>query len=146
MASSYSTKRKAQATHNYEAYQYLFKADRDEFLDWAVTAAYYSANHYAKSKIFPHTEKVDGDDSTFDNFEDYYNILHQKKGRSLHKVLIDLSYKELPTKIAASIKKLHDLSNTARYHDYKLSAYGSKDKLKDDLNAKIHVVKDHCSA
>lgn len=145
MASSYSTERIAHANHNYEAYLYLFKAESDKFLDWAITTAYYSANHYAKGKIFPHSEKVNDQKLSFDDFEDYYNKLHQRSDRSLHNVLIDLAYKELPKEIAAAIKKLHDLSNTARYHDYKLSNHGSKPKLKKDLQSKIDKVKAHCS-
>lgn len=146
MASSYSTERIAHANHNYEAYLYLFNAENDEFLDWAITAAYYSANHYAKGKLFPHSEKIEEESKSFDDFEDYYNKLHRRTGRSLHKVLIDLAYKELPNKVAASIKKLHDLSDTARYHDYKLSNHGSKSKLKKDLQSKIDTVKNHCSS
>ena len=61
-------------------------------------------------------------------------------------MLIDLSYKELPKEIAGAIKKLHDLSDTARYHDYKLSRHGNKNDIKRDVQSKLDKVKSHCES
>ena len=143
MVLSYSSQRKEHALHNYEAFLYLIKAKDDQFLDWAITTAYYSANHYVKSKIFP--VKENSKDIIYEEFDAYCIKKNKYKGRSLHKVLIDLAYRELPNEIAGSLKKLHDYSDTARYHDYKLSMHGKKDSLKKDIQSKMDKVKDFCT-
>lgn len=51
----------------------------------------------------------------------------------------------MDNRIAGAIKKLHDYSDTARYHDYNFSDHPNKVELKRDIQSKIDKVKDYCT-
>lgn len=145
MGSSYNTKRIKHANHNYETFLYLLREKDYKFLDWAITTAYYAANHYSKGKLFPHTEVIKGKKQTFNNFDDYFNVRYFGKKYSLHKALIALAYTEMDNSIAGALKRLHDLSDTARYHDYELSNHANKEDLKKSVQSKIDQIRDYCT-
>lgn len=107
------------ALHNEKACNYLDK--KKEFTDWVITTAFYSSLHFVNYKIFPFKEG---------NIEytslDIYHSSVMTAGRKIskHGLLCELVRKRL-VNIAPDYRHLKDISNTARYVDYKHHRYVS---------------------
>lgn len=114
------------AKHNEKVCNYVSK--KEEFCDWIITTAFYSAVHYVRHYMLPikHTNGV-----TYDCFEKYFSSSkYADEGR--HGFQNRFVTHNIP-EIAAEYKQLHDWCTNARYFEYNqprnLSNY-AKDNLK----------------
>lgn len=90
---------------------------KNEFADWIITTAFYSALQFVSYYVFPIeiTDK-NGKKRVFGNIDSYYRVNNHNR-ISKHNLLSDLVYHWNP-KIADEYKWLLDMSMTARYQNY----------------------------
>lgn len=133
---TYSEKRLQHAEHNESACDYLNASD--DFLDWVVTTAFYSALHFVEHKLFPRTEKVKGQVVKYETFDDWYKAVGIDNKHSELRQLVQYT---CPGYVSSSYRALLDSSYSARYRHYATSR-ALADKAKRDLDN----VKAHCTA
>ena len=104
--------RREHAIHNLEACRFL--KENSNFNDWVITTAYYTANHFVRYKIFPHTI----DNQTFKSFDECYNRYNHQVSK--HNYLGNLVAQNLPP-INEAFWFLIKACHSARYYDYKVS-------------------------
>ncbi len=102
-----------QAKHNESVCNYISSCSDQEYCDWVITTAFYSAIHYIRHQMFPYD---DGEGVTYKSFE---RLVKDKKtneeGR--HGFQLRMVVEEHRS-IAFYYQKLHDLSRNARYNNY----------------------------
>ncbi len=123
------------AEHNEKACHYLNHSD--EFRDWVISTAFYSALHYVRSMILPYKVVDNGKTKTIPDFESLYSFL--KKGtQTKHRFLIHLIEHE-HSDISDDYSNLFDLAYKARYLNYIF------DKSISDLAIKrLKNIKEYC--
>jgi len=90
------------------------------FEDWVITTAFYSALHLVRENKFPIKVKTkEGNEIEITNLEHYVNW-HGLKSKNKHTVLKGLA-KSISAKCGRNYNRLHDFSQTSRYHGYALS-------------------------
>lgn len=108
---STSDKHRTHAEHNEAVCTYL--QQREEFADWIITTAFYSALHWVEYLIFPYA----GTDKVFQSLDEY--VVHQRRTNpayslSHHETRVRLF--EANNRIAgAQFRWLKDLSRKSRY-------------------------------
>lgn len=131
-----SSNRFLHAKHNEKVCNFL--QQKPEFSDWIITTAFYSALHYVTHKIFPLSFELNGKKINCDTFDVYCRYNNPKKisKHEFRKELVEIHCQE----IADIFDRLHDLSNNARYVDYKL------DRKDSDLaRASLKRIKEFCT-
>ena len=124
------------AQHNEATCDHLGKTD--DFLDWVVTTAFYSALHYVEHRLFPRTEKVKGAVVKYETFEDWYKAVGYNNKHSELRQLVQYS---CPGYVSSSYRALLDSSYTARYRHYATSR-----PLADKARKDLENVKAYCTA
>ena len=103
------------ALHNYKACQALKKMQ--DYPDWVITTAFYSALQFVKYKMFP----LELEGKTFNEFENYFILQKQKGNRdSKHTMLVKL-VKEQVRHIHPYYRGLRQYCDNARYLNYKVN-------------------------
>jgi len=114
-----------QARHNESVCNYLGK--KDEHSDWVITTAFYSAIHYVRHLMLSFTDS-DVSDINFESiFRIKKNVSEGRHGFQLR--YVNNNYNE----IKYEYKRLHDLSENARYMNYlftRTDATNAKEYLK----------------
>lgn len=105
-------KRKNHGERNKNLSKELF--DKAQYLDWAITTAFYSAIHFVEDKILPC--QVQGQHCT--NIDDVKKA-YSMRGR--HAARERLVSDHLELKVAVRYKWLDDKSRYARYTTYKIT-------------------------
>jgi len=99
-----------QALHNEKVCDFLH--ENNQFYDWVVTTAFYSALHYVHYVIFPIEKAIDGKKHIASTIGDYCSLISTKDNK--HKVLTDLVYTNCKG-IGTAYKALLDMSFLSRY-------------------------------
>ena len=102
------------AEHNREVYLYL--CQKPEFCDWIITTAFYSAIHYVRFRMLPFEVTYKTTKTVYSEFESLFNALRKdNEGRHGFQLKwVGTHYSE----IKFSYRRLHELSNEARYINY----------------------------
>ncbi len=97
--------------HNFKACTYISK--KEDFCDWTITIAFYAAIHYVRHLMLPLSDFG----ATYTTFE---SLFRAKKidGEGRHGYQLRFVREHFP-KIAHKYAWLHDMSNNARYINYK---------------------------
>ena len=105
------------AKHNRKVCNFLNQ--REQYSDWVITVAFYSAMKYIEHKIFPMDILVAGKASKVQDFDQFYTSEYTLKGKDInkHSALVSLVDEQLPN-IAPSYRWLKSTAYTARYHNY----------------------------
>ena len=128
------------AQHNEKVCQHL--SLNQEFTDWVITTAFYSALHYISYKVFPFTiPSSNGEPSiTVNSIDQYYNTPSgSSKNLSKHQLLAKLADLHC-SPICEDYRWLLDMSMNARYSNYQHMVQVSQRAM--SLLTKI---KKHCS-
>ncbi len=119
------------ANHNKEVCEYIDK--KAGYNDWVITTAFYSAIYYCDYKIFPlvlnntATQK----EETYNTIDEYYRVYKKTNiNKSKHFCRSRLVYIYL-NKISSDFDKLWDLSQNARYMNYKIDKELSTGAIRD---------------
>lgn len=105
------------AEHNKLVSFYL--ANKDDFADWTVITAFYSAMHYVDCKIFPINEQTDGGHKfKINNIDQYKNVKGISKDK--HSIRADLVRSKC-NDIYSNFEWLRSACHTARYSNYLMS-------------------------
>lgn len=132
--STFGDHHKKHAEHNEEVYNYLRK--NPEYIDWVITAAFYTTIYYVQYKIFPYKMKFAGKTITLNSIEEY----HEYSGvQSIH-----ASRKKIVSELLTcrrAYKQLHDLCMTARYNQYE---FENPEKLDVKVDKWLKEVKKAC--
>lgn len=124
------------AQHNEKACLYLNGSD--EFRDWVITTAFYSAMHFIRSIILPYKLVEGGKTITLADFESLY-IRLKKGSQTKHRFLLDF-VEETHPEISNDYNNLFDLAYKARYVNYQF------DKSISDLAMKrLKNIKEYCA-
>lgn len=124
------------AKHNERVCNFLSK--KEDFTDWIITTAFYSAIHFVDHKIFPFEEAG----FKFTSIEQYFTYWKVNDFPSMDKHSIrDNLVITLCPEISTAFSWLRAQCYTARYHDYnytrpRVAANQAKDYLKH--------IKDYC--
>lgn len=106
------------ASHNEEVCNYLTL--KQEYSDWIITTAFYTALHFVSYEIFPFTLKGKEQDAKgiiIGSVFQYQHLLGLWR-KSRHKITGDLCEKLCP-EIASDYARLYDMSANARYTNYR---------------------------
>jgi len=127
------------AKHNEEVCNFL--SPQENYIDWVITTAFYSAIHYVDHKLFPmKVNHESGSKFTIKSIDEYRNNF-PKKGIDKHTYRAELVQSRCAP-IHANFLWLRSASGTARYSNYIFS------KPKEVLvTAKKHLeaISIHCS-
>lgn len=127
------------AEHNEKAYRYLSK--EPEFCDWIITTAFYSAIHYIRHAMFPHQIQLkDGKAHTFNEFESLFNNL-KRDGEGRHGFQLNW-VRDNYSEISKNYRRLHELSNEARYFNYQFPA----EKIIPEVNGHLKAIRRFCKS
>jgi len=110
--------RRKHALHNEEVCKYLIER-QDEFGDWVVTTAFYSALHWVCYHLFPRTEENGETSEVINNIDQYCNFAYGRR-MSKHDATIEL-LKEVCPDIAKRYSSLYENCMSARYRDFDVS-------------------------
>ncbi len=124
------------ALHNESVCNYL--EVKQEFADWVITTAFYSALHFVSYKIFPFQVKSIQDKNTSIENLDQFSNYNNPKRKSKHELLAELVFKNCP-KISEDYDWLLDMSMTARY-----SYYQHDKEIANKAKRLMTVVKNEC--
>lgn len=110
--------RLAHAMHNEDVCNHL--SLKEEFADWTITTAFYSALHFVSHKIFPFKVKaIEGKMTDIETLDQYYSYSKSlKKSISKHELLLELVGEKLTEETYNYYDWLYSSANTARYHHY----------------------------
>ena len=125
------------AKHNEEVYRYL--TDHPEYCDWIITTAFYSSIHYVRHKIFPYKGTLkNGKEIEYNDFESlYFNFRKDSEGRHGFQLnWVKKNYEE----IKFPYRRLHELSNEARYINYQFDTK----KLLPEINLHLKKIRLYC--
>jgi hypothetical protein len=86
----------------------------NDFYDWVVTTAFYTALHYVEGRIFP----MPGNPS-YPDFDTYWDAQKEFLQCSKHKAMSRLVRNKLPL-AAKAYNALMDSCNNARYKNYEV--------------------------
>ena len=118
-----------------------FISHKEDFADWIVITAFYSALHYVDHKIFPIKEKTEGGHTfKIDNIDQLYNNLSKKSEIRKHSLRETMVRKHC-NGASASFNWLKSTCETARYFNYKFPKPRDTSKTAKDHLA---VVKSVC--
>jgi hypothetical protein len=121
------------AKHNEDLCLKLFA--ENNWNDWVVTTAFYSAIHYVDNRIFPLKIK----EKEYHNIDEY--VLTCTDGiKSKHDARTKL-VKHHAHKAFPAYKLLRDTCRTARYNDYKLS-----DAMAEAATKQLALIKSLCTS
>lgn len=109
-----TSRRLAHALHNERACHFLGK--KPEYSDWVVTTAFYAAVHFAEHRLFPREVETDGGTVRVPDVDAYRRLVRERRGN--HAVRQDLVALHCP-EISGAFDYLRDLSQSARYIDYR---------------------------
>lgn len=123
--SSTEPSRLSHARHNLDACELLRRQDGHS--DWVVTTAFYAANHYVRSKIFPVTEHWIDADVTDDTFGGYCTRRGQKSDHGQLKKLVRRHLKP----VYGRYTRLLEASWASRYNDYRIASTVERAALED---------------
>lgn len=99
-----------QAEHNEKVCNYI--SAKKDFGDWVITTAFYSAIHYIRHMVLPHTSG----EFVYHDFEELFaNCKRDKEGR--HGFQLSFVRKNHDA-ISVDYKRLHEMSENARYNCY----------------------------
>ena len=109
--------KKQHAIHNEKTCDYLLASN--QFNDWVITTAFYSALHYVQHEMFPMYESG----KSHSNFENYFNNVLKRKNKRInkHSATIELVKHKLP-KCSNYYRWLYDACMNARYNNYSVSS------------------------
>ncbi|MBK9983717.1 MAG: hypothetical protein IPP15_15300 [Saprospiraceae bacterium] len=106
------------AKHNHKLADQLFK--EGEFMDWALTVAYYASINYVKHHIFPLPDHgLSHLGEPIKSFDDYCTYF---KPADRHAALCDLFMNKCNKNIGISLRTLMNDCKTARYNDYMIES------------------------
>lgn len=125
------------AQHNEKACMRI--DDLQDFPDWVITTAFYSAIHYIQFKIFPLTDHNGKGIVIYKSFVEYDKAENPIRTDSRHKVILKLVKKYCP-QIEPEYRSLFDTCLTARYSNYKVIPDATV-KAKEDLL----IIKSYCN-
>jgi hypothetical protein len=125
--------------HNEKVCEYIDL--KQDFADWTITTAFYSALQFVKYKIFPFKmPAIEGKETNIEDLDDY--ILYQRNNTSnkvdRHQVLADLVEKHCPV-ISEDYNWLLDMSKNARYSNYQ-----HPKEIANKSKRLMRVIKKHC--
>jgi hypothetical protein len=124
------------AFHNEKTCNYLSR--KDEFSDWVITTAFYSALHYVRHFILPYRHStIDAGAVEFDDFESLFSSL--RKDREGRHGFQNRMVNEKCSYFRFEYQKLYELSNNARYSNYK---YEREDSVK--AQTYLRKIKGYC--
>lgn len=103
------------AVHNEAVFNHLLP--NEEFVDWIITTAFYSALHYADSKIFPITYNEKGIQFSVADMESYAVSGLNKFGNDKHVCRLKLVESKLK-EVSYNFNWLYSNCKNARYHNY----------------------------
>lgn len=129
---------KHHAEHNEKVCNYFSK--KSDFADWIITTAFYSSLHYVRSVIVPYFHRAtDGSEKQYNDFESlYYDLKRDTEGRHGFQLrLVTKDHKD----IAIEYQRLYEMSQEARYSNYK---YGRK--ASDEACKSLKKIKEYCLA
>jgi hypothetical protein len=138
MGISLSTKRdKIQhAKHNKDACEHIGKVQN--FPDWMITTAFYSALHYIDSKLFPVDYTLsDGKKIKCSSLDIYCSLKKKDKGDVpvKHELRKELVRQLMNEDISNRFSRLSDASSTARYRNYEEYTFRQAQEFYNDLCA-----------
>jgi hypothetical protein len=118
------------AKHNEQTCNFL--SGNKKFCDWAVTTAFYSALHYARHLMIPHTDSDGEKYECFDSFYTATKCLTENK-HSFMKNYIRRNHRS----ISIQYNQLFDLSHSSRYINFNVpreTSNNAKNLLKEIKN------------
>ena len=107
------------ANHNYSACNYMTK--KQEYCDWIITIAFYSAVHFVRHKLLPYQDMG----TTYNTFDSLFKT-KKEIGEGRHGFQLRYVKDEIP-EISFEYARLHEWSTNARYINYN---YGRDDSKK----------------
>jgi hypothetical protein len=132
-----NSRNREHAEHNRVVYQYL--SEKPEFCDWIITTAFYSSIHYVRNRMLPHTIKVKSGTKSFSDFEAlYYHFRKDNEGR--HGFQLNWVRDHYP-EIKSRYRRLHELSNEARYIDYQISP-----AVLPEIEEHLETIRSYCTS
>ncbi len=125
--------KKQHAIHNEKACDYLLLSNN--FNDWVVTTAFYSALHYVQHELFPLKQQ----NTVYKDFNTlFYRVLKRNNSAlNKHYATIRLVAQYLPT-CNSHYRWLHDACKNARYSNYRVS-----ERKAHTARAKLDQLKNH---
>lgn len=125
------------AKHNESVCRFI--SQKQDYADWVVITAFYSAIHFVEHKIFPYKENG----QTFRNMEHYFiSVKHNYPPRDKHTWRKDL-VAMVCSDISGSYNWLLNTCNTARYSDYHFT---EPREITTTAFAHLKKIKEYCSA
>lgn len=110
---------RSHAKHNREACKFI--KDSEQFNDWVITTAYYSALHFMQSEFFPgqFESPINGQIKSYSSFDKYFN---EFDGYTKHGLLLKLVEEIVDdVDVINGFTSLKELCWTARYTKYTYS-------------------------
>ena len=106
------------ALHNEQTCEYLRL--KDDYKDWVITTAFYSALHFVSSKIFPFkVPAIEGKQTEIISIDQYFNYVKAKsKALSKHELMLELIDKNFTDNTWTYYSWLLSAATTARYSHY----------------------------
>lgn len=125
------------AKHNESVSRYL--SPKQDYADWVVITAFYSAIHFVEHKIFPYNAAG----NTFQTMKQYFiAVKHTFPGRNKHAWRQEL-VGHLCSEISASYNWLFATCNTARYSNYE---FPQPRQVSKRATEELKKIKDFCTA
>jgi hypothetical protein len=125
------------AKYNEKACNFINTSSTNEFNDWVIIIAFYSAVHYIHYKILPFKGKVPtGQNKTINDFGTLHSYFQIGEKESPHKFR-ERWVRNFHSDIHSYYKVMFDDCYTARYKDYQFSndtAYFARKRLKETKN------------
>lgn len=113
------------ALHNERACKYLAE---DNFNDWVVTTAFYSAIHFVEHFLYP----LQKGDREFESFDEFYTVTHIDSHVGKHAARTNQVQRHLIT-ASGEFKWLKSTAFTTRYNKYDVGD-SIKSRALDSLN------------
>lgn len=129
-------------SHNYKACNAIDKLQ--EFNDWVITTAFYSALKFLEDKLFPgdfpHPRKH-GDTSNYKTFAGYIADFGRLNGSNKHKEMLNLVQNHISNEeVVNSYEDLKQSCWTARYINYEVGT--QRVELAKEA---LETIKNHCA-
>jgi len=128
---------RSHARHNKTACKFI--KDSEQFNDWVITTAYYSAMHFFQSELFPgqFESPVNGKIKTYTSFDKYYN---ETDGFTKHGLLLNLVEEYVDDDdVIDGFTSLKELCWTARYTKYSYS-----NQIAEECYKNLELIAEYC--
>lgn len=128
---------RSHAKHNKEACKFI--KDSENFNDWVITTAYYSALHFMQTELFPGTYESPrtGEMKNYSSFDRYYK---ETSGYTKHGLLLELVEDYVDDEdVIDGFTSLKELCWTARYTTYCYST-----EIANECFSNLELIEEFC--